>query len=713
MLDELKKQPIWLNWKLETRDGKSTKVPYQRSGRFASSTDPKTWCTFEEAETYRATGDVSGVGIVFEKTCGVIGVDFDHCVLEEDIPENIREFLLASKTYCEYSPSKTGLHVLFITKEEIEIETHKHYFDSDSHIEIYTHGRYFTFTEDEMRESVEIRVVSGEEFISLLNLLGYPWQKTLMEKKSEEIDEGGREVKGEEIPDEELKRKMFSSKNGQKIKQLFDGNISDYNDDYSSADFALCSHLAFWTQKNEVQMERLWLGSELGKREKTISRADYRERTIRGANDVTSKTYSRDGNGKLERESYDFLMVTPKDKEPYPLLVFSNIARILRKHPRFVGKFRRNDFSHLAETCFGTHEWIALNDEVVLTARDYIVENFSVFRKVSKDTMVDAILAVANENRINPPRDYFTSLVWDGKPRLNSWLYSAYGVADDELHQAIGSNWIKGLVKRVMKPGCQFDEVLALESPQGWRKSSSVRALGQPWHVETAHSIDNKDFYLLLAQNIIVEFSEGEIFDRASVKKLKAEITKTEDQVRPPYERGIMKFKRSCVFAVTTNKLELKDDTGNRRWLPVTLGKPADVEWILKWRDQLFAEAFLRVIVRGESTHEYPTVNLEDLQASRAEWSDYSETLLFWYAELDFEKREKEGIALHEACRKIYGEEIEIRTREEREVATLIRRSLYLEPRNKKLEGAVLKRWFPTEKTRKIILEINKRDAGE
>ena len=117
MLDELKKQPIWLNWKLETRDGKSTKVPYQRSGRFASSTDPKTWCTFEEAEANRALGNSSGVGIVFEKSCGVIGVDFDHCVSEDGIPENIRNFLLASKTYCEYSPSKTGLHVLFITKE--------------------------------------------------------------------------------------------------------------------------------------------------------------------------------------------------------------------------------------------------------------------------------------------------------------------------------------------------------------------------------------------------------------------------------------------------------------------------------------------------------------------------------------------------------------------------------------------------------------------
>ena len=231
--------------------------------------------------------------------------------------------------------------------------------------------------------------------------------------------------------------------------------------------------------------------------------------------------------------------------------------------------------------------------------------------------------------------------------------------------------------------------------------------LGQPWHVETTHSIDNKDFYLLLAQNIIVEFSEGEIFDRASVNKIKAEVTKTEDQVRPPYERGIVKFKRSCVFAVTTNKLELKDDTGNRRWLPVSLKKPADIEWLKKNRDQIFAEAYYRAMILNESTHEYPREELEDVQWNHGERSGYDEKILFWYASLFPENREEEGIALHAACEAAFGG-IKITKLEEIQVSSILRRSLFLENRNKKLNGAVLKRWFPTPKTMKILGEMQK-----
>ena len=133
MMEKLKRESIWLNWRLETRGGKTTKIPYQRDDRFASSTDSKTWCTFDEAKNVK---NFSGVGIVFEPSQGVVGVDFDHCVLETGIPKHILSFLDASNTYCEYSPSKTGFHVLFILKEDVELESHKHYFDETSHVEV-------------------------------------------------------------------------------------------------------------------------------------------------------------------------------------------------------------------------------------------------------------------------------------------------------------------------------------------------------------------------------------------------------------------------------------------------------------------------------------------------------------------------------------------------------------------------------------------------
>jgi primase-polymerase (primpol)-like protein len=48
--DELKRRQQWVNWRLEERDGKLTKVPYNpRTADKASTTDSATWSTFEVA----------------------------------------------------------------------------------------------------------------------------------------------------------------------------------------------------------------------------------------------------------------------------------------------------------------------------------------------------------------------------------------------------------------------------------------------------------------------------------------------------------------------------------------------------------------------------------------------------------------------------------------------------------------------------------------
>jgi len=45
--DDLAELNQWVLWRYEPRHGKRTKVPYQVSGRPASSTDPRTWDCFE------------------------------------------------------------------------------------------------------------------------------------------------------------------------------------------------------------------------------------------------------------------------------------------------------------------------------------------------------------------------------------------------------------------------------------------------------------------------------------------------------------------------------------------------------------------------------------------------------------------------------------------------------------------------------------------
>lgn len=708
-IEKFQDKKIWLNWKKVVRDDKVTKVPYQPDGTYGKSTDESTWSYYEQVANSKS---FDGVGVVFENKENLIGVDLDKCIQSNEIVnETIKKFVTEAKTYCEYSPSGTGLHLLFQATENIELVANKVKHEDGSAEEVYVKGRYFTFTANEHPLSTDIRQVTEKEFISLIELLGYPWKKDIHEEK---IYEKSPYVSPfTNVKD--IYKKMFSSKNGAEVEALYKGDTSKYNNDLSSADFALCQYLAFWTGKDYARIEQIWLESPLAQREKTQNRPDYVKRTIERAIETTSNVYTPPYNTNDGIKKDEYIMSAPKEdkkgnitKPPTPLPILENICRMIKFDDTLHTKFRLNDYSHMVETCWETEEWVNLYDNCIIELMKYMQRKHPYFRSVPKYVVTDAVMSVAYENKVNPPQDYFQSLVWDKKPRLNSWLSSAYGVPDDELNQAIGSNWIKGLVKRVMTPGHRFDEVLSLESPQGWRKSTSISELGKPWHVETTFGMDDKDFHLVVAKNMIVEFSEGDIFNRNSAEKIKSEITKPEDQFRAPYERGMATYKRSCVFAVTTNKLELKDETGNRRWLPVTLEKIADIDWIKQNRDQLYAEAYYRVMILGETTHEYPKVALEDLQQSRAEFGVTDESAVTWYAELPLKEWE-EGVALDDACVNILGADNYRKGNKMQEnmVCKILRRTLFLENKNKKIGGATLKRWVATEKTYKNIINTN------
>ncbi len=108
---ELRVLKQWVNWKIEERGGKSTKVPYQPNGKPASTTDPKTWSTFERV--CASNGNLAGrIGFVF--TEDLVGIDFDHCrdkktgVTDEWAHDVITEL----DSFTELSQSGEGWHVI-------------------------------------------------------------------------------------------------------------------------------------------------------------------------------------------------------------------------------------------------------------------------------------------------------------------------------------------------------------------------------------------------------------------------------------------------------------------------------------------------------------------------------------------------------------------------------------------------------------------------
>lgn len=730
-MDTLKNEKIWLVWKREEvktpgsdaqLNKRFTKIPYQIDGRHASSVDPSTWSTFDEATRAVAEGKhgFSGVGFSISKHKPLLAIDLDHC-LDADGKLTRDDFLIllqAADTYTEKSPSGDGLHIILELDEHMSLLASKKTFDDGTAFECYTEGRYFTFTGNAYQEELPVRKVSREEGEELLRMVGYPWGKGA-KPAAPRIDASTISLN---LGDGVILDKMFAAKGGGKIEKLYKGDISEYNDDASAADSALVTHLAFWTQKDVEQTKRIWLSSPLGSREKTQKRPDYVDRTITNAFEKVEKVYSpaplvqEDATATVELTRAINYSTNSKG---IPFVNAHNVAQIIEADSLLSRSFRYNEFSHEHESNVRTQrEFTPLQKDDILYVMVYIQKTYSFFEKVPAQTVQEAIINVAHKSPVNPPVDMIRSVEWDGIARIDSWLIEVFGVEDTEVHRAIASNWLKGLVNRVITPGCKFDTVLVLEGEQGIGKSTILRILGGDWYAETTMDIDTKDFQLILTQNIIVEFSEGASLSRSASAAMKQKITDQEDNFRKPYERTSQKYPRHCVFAMTTNEEQyLKDMTGNRRWLPVALpSQKANVEWLKENRLQLFAEAYHRVYEKGETTYEFPQAELEELQASRLEEDPWVVKIVTWYFDKLSDAKREEGVTATQAYEEGIHDNVpggrELRPGESHRIASILVNFLALDKRRNVLGGVRAHRYYATTVTSKLN-QLRSKDLTE
>lgn len=217
------------------------------------------------------------------------------------------------------------------------------------------------------------------------------------------------------------------------------------------------------------------------------------------------------------------------------------------------------------------------------------------FPDATKNMTADAMLAVAAQAVISPVRHYLEGLTWDRTPRVDGWLSHYCGAAESTFTRKAGAAWLISAVARALSPGCKADCALVLEGRQGAGKSSAIKALaGEAWFHDGLHDLHSKDASAGLRGKWIIELPELSAMRRSDVEAVKAFLSRTEERYRPAYARAEVVEPRRCVFAGTTNRTDyLSDDTGGRRFWPVTVGK-VDVPGLSRDRDQIWAEAVAR-----------------------------------------------------------------------------------------------------------------------
>ena len=168
--------------------------------------------------------------------------------------------------------------------------------------------------------------------------------------------------------------------------------------------------------------------------------------------------------------------------------MLTNLILFLRHHPKWQGVLAFNSFANRV-VIRKSPPWGTMAAGTVLT--DHLeTKTRTWFQrediKAAQGDVGRAIQAVAQDAPFNPVREYFDALVWDGTPRIDTWLQIYFHADDTPYARAVGPRYLISGVARIDQPGCKVDQVLVLEGPQGRQKSGFARARRQGRLVQRA-----------------------------------------------------------------------------------------------------------------------------------------------------------------------------------------------------------------------------------
>ncbi len=326
-MQELKNMKIWFLWNFKKgRNGNPTKVPLSAKAGATGTNDTyrSTWVTYDEAVD--AMHNLNAEGIGFKVPDGYFFLDIDHMDLSDPFVQTI---LNRFNSYTEYSQSGNGIHIYgkidiskipTYTDEKGKLRLDKPFYMKNPHnnTELYIGGitnRFACFTEDSITD-----VPLNDCTQAVLTTL----DKDMRRKKKKNYSatrDGDADIAFIIVA-------LRKQKNGQKFEMLFDrGDISEYGDDDSAADCALCALIAFRTGNDPELIDAIFRQSAL-MRDKW-ERDDYREMTIDAAIEACDGVFHFSLNPRPSFVEY----IPEKDSE---IVVCTKLAKHIRENLHYI-----------------------------------------------------------------------------------------------------------------------------------------------------------------------------------------------------------------------------------------------------------------------------------------------------------------------------------------------------------------------------------------
>jgi hypothetical protein len=290
--------------------GAQNKIPINpRTYKAASSTDPSTWGTFQEAMDGLFTEQYTHIGLVFTETDPYLFIDLDAAKGEDGnilpatdpmwIEQDKRSmsWVQAFQSYTERSQSGQGYHIIVKAKVDNAVKI--------KGMEMYYAKRYAIFTGNVLIPApIYERQGKVDEAVSALKLA----KRIVIENPNAKFDQPV-------LTDDMVLTKIANAANSEAVRLLWEGKWHGDYPSQSEADHALLAHLAFYSG-DDKQVARLFRQSNLGQRQKANNPRDpYVESSIQNIR-------------KYQPQPIDFTnFKVPPPKDPPPRVVNRSYPR--------------------------------------------------------------------------------------------------------------------------------------------------------------------------------------------------------------------------------------------------------------------------------------------------------------------------------------------------------------------------------------------------
>ena len=227
---ELKMNGLWCGWRLIKDKGK---VPFNLStGQHAKSNDESTFSTYpvllnniHKYLSYDGEKQIGGIGLGIFR--GYSAIDIDHCVDENGVLSDLaKDIIDYCNSYTEYSPSKTGIRIIFKTQNKID--KNEYYINNHNNgLEIYISDNTNKFV------SITGNKLSGDTI---------------------------NEIDITYILDKYMKKGVFNIdkvlKKDEKLNELWNNIAPGSHANESELDMALACKLSYYLKNDEVEVKK-------------------------------------------------------------------------------------------------------------------------------------------------------------------------------------------------------------------------------------------------------------------------------------------------------------------------------------------------------------------------------------------------------------------------------------------------------------------------